>query len=281
MTVTFCPDVESFLAKAGDLLYQEEAANSLMLGLCSRLQTGWAEGRKPVLVVLEEGGKVVSAALHAGDNLVLSFAEPAMLSALASALQQRDLDFPGVVGPANEAAVFAALWEELRGKRSTLAIKQRIYQLQAVQNNNPVPGEARLATEAEIPLIARWFAMMHGEVPLPEHSSEAYLALATQKVRDQELYLWIVDGAPVSMAGATRPTRHGMGVNAVFTPESQRRKGYATALVSHVSQAMLDQGKKFCFLYTDLGNPTSNSIYQKIGYQAAADSLYFVFGPRS
>ncbi len=280
MTVTFCPDVESFLAKAGDLLYQDEAANSLMLGLCSRLQTGWAEGRKPVLVVLEEGGKVVAAALHAGDNLVLSFANQAMLATLANALHQSDLDFPGVVGPASEATAFATRWEELRGKRSTLAIKQRIYQLQAVQSRGTAFGEARLATEADIPLIARWFAMMHGEVPLPEHSSEAYLALATQKVRDQELYLWIVDDVPVSMAGATRPTRNGMGVNAVFTSELRRRKGYATALVSHVSQAMLDQGKKFCFLYTDLSNPTSNSIYQKIGYEPAADSLYFVFGPR-
>jgi predicted GNAT family acetyltransferase len=34
---------------------------------------------------------------------------------------------------------------------------------------------------------------------------------------------------------------------------------------------LLDQGKQFTSLFTDLSNPTSNSIYQKIGYQPVCD----------
>jgi hypothetical protein len=42
--------------------------------------------------------------------------------------------------------------------------------------------------------------------------------------------------------------------------------GHASALVAALSQRMLDTGKKFCFLNTDLANPTSNDIYRKLGY---------------
>ncbi|MFO7545350.1 MAG: GNAT family N-acetyltransferase, partial [Trueperaceae bacterium] len=50
-----------------------------------------------------------------------------------------------------------------------------------------------------------------------------------------------------------------------------RRRGYATALVAAVTQAMLDEGRRFCSLFTDLANPTSNAIYQRIGYRPVSD----------
>jgi predicted GNAT family acetyltransferase len=41
---------------------------------------------------------------------------------------------------------------------------------------------------------------------------------------------------------------------------------------------MLAEGRRFCFLFTDLGNPTSNHIYQEIGYRPVADVDVYRFG---
>lgn len=66
-------------------------------------------------------------------------------------------------------------------------------------------------------------------------------------------------------------TPHGMRIGAVYTPQDYRRNGYASACVAQLSHAILQMGKTFCFLFTDLANPTSNHIYQDIGYRPVAD----------
>ena len=80
--------------------------------------------------------------------------------------------------------------------------------------------------------------------------------------------LWWDGGAPVSMAGYSGPTPHSLRISAVYTPPEQRRRGYASAVTAAISQEVLDRGCQFCTLYTDLGNPTSNHIYQDDRVQA-------------
>ena len=85
--------------------------------------------------------------------------------------------------------------------------------------------------------------------------------------------MWEDVGQPVSLAGVGRPTAHSMSVGPVFTPVEFRGNGYATSLVAQVSQEILDSGKTMATLYTDLSNPTSNAIYQRIGYRRVGDSV--------
>ena len=68
-----------------------------------------------------------------------------------------------------------------------------------------------------------------------------------------------------------------MAINSVYTPKEYRQKGYATAVVAELSRTILNSGKKFCTLFTDLANPTSNSIYQKIGYKIEFDNIRYKF----
>ena len=86
-----------------------------------------------------------------------------------------------------------------------------------------------------------------------------------------QVFVWEHHGEPVSMAIKTRPIAHSITVSGVYTPPEYRRQGYATALVARLSQHLLDSGYKFINLFTDLGNPTSNSIYRKIGYHPVCD----------
>jgi predicted GNAT family acetyltransferase len=99
-----------------------------------------------------------------------------------------------------------------------------------------------------------------------EHAGET----ADYWIRGGGLRVW-EDDTPVSMAGASGPTPNGIRVGAVYTPPEKRRRGYASGLVAALSQEQLDAVKRFCFLYTDLANPTSNKIYQDIGYEAVSD----------
>jgi predicted GNAT family acetyltransferase len=95
-------------------------------------------------------------------------------------------------------------------------------------------------------------------------------ATATHWLGARGLWVWEDEGL-VAMAGAGGRTPTGIRIGAVYTPPDKRRRGYASALVAALSQAQLDAGRRFCFLYTDLANPTSNHIYQAIGYEPVCD----------
>jgi predicted GNAT family acetyltransferase len=83
--------------------------------------------------------------------------------------------------------------------------------------------------------------------------------------------LWIVADQPVAMAGRT-PVADGMSrVTPVYVPPEHRRQGFGAAVTAAVSRAALDAGAEHVLLFTDLTNPTSNSIYQKIGYRPVSD----------
>jgi predicted GNAT family acetyltransferase len=97
-------------------------------------------------------------------------------------------------------------------------------------------------------------------------------------VENGSVYLWVTD-RPVSTAVSSRGTENTGTVGAVYTPPEHRNNGYATALTASVTQKILDSGKKHAVLYTNLDNPTSNSIYQQIGYKPVSDSTGWQFSP--
>jgi predicted GNAT family acetyltransferase len=91
------------------------------------------------------------------------------------------------------------------------------------------------------------------------------------------LVAWEVKGEMVSMAASTRPTPNNITISYVYTPNSERKKGYASDCVSAFTQILLDRGYKTTSLYTDLSNPTSNKIYTQIGYEPIMDSIVILF----
>lgn len=89
--------------------------------------------------------------------------------------------------------------------------------------------------------------------------------------------LWIVDGRASSIAGYGGQTPNGMRIGPVYTPPALRRRGYAGALVAALTQHLLDTGCQYCFLYTDLANPTSNGVYTGVGYDLVCESVDYAF----
>ena len=90
------------------------------------------------------------------------------------------------------------------------------------------------------------------------------------------VFFW-EDGETVSLVGYSRPTGRGIAIAPVYTPPEFRRRGYASAATAAVSQYLLDSGRDFCVLFTDLANPTSNKIYQSVGYRPVCDFTLYNF----
>lgn len=179
------------------------------------------------------------------------------------------------LGPVDEASFFLSLWTERTGKKPSGKIAQGIYQLTEVNwKPNLVGCDLRCVTSDDKNLLEEWNFAFSQDVHMPNTMSEA-TEYAERAIREKNRYFLILNGQPVCMAGLSGATPNGIRVNWVYTPPELRGKGYASQLVAEISQAMLNQGKHFCFLYTDLANPTSNKIYQRIGYKHVGDSVHY------
>jgi predicted GNAT family acetyltransferase len=187
---------------------------------------------------------------------------------IAQDLVPRATTLPGVLGLVPEAQAFVSAWQDLTQQPARLAFELRMHQLQTVQPIRPTPGHLRPATESDRPLLIQWNHdfMMEAFGTLEEDPAQT----AAYQLSQKRIYIW-QDQEPVAMINSRVSTPHGATIAPVYTPPKHRRQGYATAAVAALSQQLLDQGYRYCFLFTDLANPTSNHIYQLVGYQAIAD----------
>jgi predicted GNAT family acetyltransferase len=273
--------IEEFYRRVESFLLQREAEHNLVLGICTYMMR-YPERieHQPYLACAEQDGEVVAAALMGPpNNVVLSHVAAAgAIPLIASDLYAEYKTVPGVVASVPFSRMFAEEWQRLSNQPYKLRMAERIYQLEEVEPVTGVPGHMRRANEGDRSLLHRWLAEFNKEA-LGE-TDTSFLDRRIDHFLDSEtqgIYLW-EDGQPVSMSGYSRPTPNGIVVLAVYTPHEHRGKGYASTNVAALSQMLLDSGRKYCFLYTDLANPTSNHIYQAIGYKPVCDADMYKFG---
>jgi uncharacterized protein len=270
-------NVDAFLADAGEFLAAREAEHNLILGLTSRLvREPLLYGEPAYFAVVEDDGRVVGASMRTPPhNLILSELDhdgtiPLLVADAHAAFES----LPGVVGPKARAAEFARAWQVETGASSELGIAQRVFEADRVEEPRPTGGSMRDYTPADRDVAIRWMDEFAAEAlvrhgPIPETAAD--MVDRREQDPDGGLVLWD-DGGPVSIAGFGGPTPNGIRIGPVYTPPDLRGRGYASALTAALTQRLLDGGRRFCFLYTDLSNPTSNSIYQRIGYRPVADA---------
>jgi predicted GNAT family acetyltransferase len=278
--------VDEFSHRAERFLLAHEAEHNLILGLCmSTVQQSGRLDRQPYLATVSQQGAVVAAAVMTPPmNLILSRVEmPEALPLIAQNLYHQHPALPGVMAAPGTVQHFAMRWQALSGQRYRLRTAERIYQLDGVTAVQGVPGMLRRADDADRDLLLAWLVAFYAEADRQPDERQARIA-AERNVASRlhsptsGYYLW-VDGAPVSLAGCTGATPHGIRIAPVFTPPEQRRRGYASAVVAALSQSLLDRGYRRCYLFTDLGNPTANKIYQTIGYRPVCDVDEYTFTP--
>jgi hypothetical protein len=183
------------------------------------------------------------------------------------------------VGSLPEVDVFARLWAARAGTEARTHVAQGLFALDQVEPVAEAPGSMRDATETDRPLLVEWYVAFVAEA-LRDHPDPSRLEhmIDHRLAADGEgLVLWEDDGDPVSLAGYGGQTPNGVRIGPVYTPPDLRGRGYATALTAELSQRLLDSSRRFCFLYTDLANPTSNRIYERIGYRRVCESAEIRF----
>jgi predicted GNAT family acetyltransferase len=276
---------DEFGRRVEPFLVAREAENCLALGIISGLPSS-SELADVFLAALEQGGAVMGIALMTPPhNLVVSRVVPEELSAdalgiLAYELRSIHERVPGVIGPAAVSRAFAEAWREVSGQPFRAGLKQRIYQAETVRPVVGVPGQLRRAGAGDRDVLARWIAAFNREALAGEEPLDAGRwvdGALTSPARGVDLW---VDQEPVSLVGHHGWTPRGVRVGPVYTPPEHRRRGYASAATAAVTRQLLDCGRRYVFLFTDLANPTSNHIYQEIGYQPVGDVDVYRFGPK-
>jgi uncharacterized protein len=277
MGLTYRPlsGVDAFLDVAGAFLTAREAEHNLLWGISTGvrdLPEMYSEGTPMFAIVTDADGTIVAATLRTPPfNQVLSQIDDlGAVDLIVDAL--RDEAIPGVLGPPEAAARFAARWTAATARPGRRATAERIFRLdRVIEPERPASGRWRIAEPRDRELVADWvtaFAIELGNAPPtnPLEVADRWIA-----GRFRRLYLWEDDGEVVSVAGAGGETPNGIRIGPVYTPPDRRSRGYGTAVTAAASQDQLDRGRRFVFLFTDLANPISNKIYQAIGYEAVCD----------
>jgi predicted GNAT family acetyltransferase len=283
MTWQTTVDPARYLDQAGDFLRSRPVENTHQLSithaLIARGRNTFGPGEPIFGWWLGDDGGVAGAFLQTPPHPVLLTSAPE-----AAAAELADL----LAGAGREVAMinlmvqaigpFSRRWQDRTGITPRTVRRMRLYRLaELIPPSRPVPGGARLAGRADAGLLSAWYAAFGQEVGEEDHDVAGVVG---RWIASAGMTLWVtVDGAAVSMAGASAMTDGVVRVAPVYTPPGLRRRGYAGAVTAAVSQAALDAGASSVVLFTDLDNPDSNSVYQRLGYKQVHDRAILSLSP--
>jgi predicted GNAT family acetyltransferase len=197
-----------------------------------------------------------------------------LVEAMVDTIAGAGVALPGINAEAETAALFAGQWAE-RCKAPAIPLEGlRLYELVELSEVKLADGKLRQGAPADRELATDWVRAFEAEAHMgfgrdPEVVVDKWIGAG-------QLWFW-EDRQPVAMAAARGPAEGVFRIGPVYTPPEFRGRGYGTACTYDLSRRVLEQGGRPC-LYTDLGNPTSNSIYRRIGYRAIAEWVRYRFG---
>jgi uncharacterized protein len=263
---------ESFLDRAQPWLVEHEAENNLILSIAAQLVKTPRDDA--YLATIESHGEVVGCAFRTPPYKLSVTTMPAdAIDVFVHHICEEFDDTPGVLGPDDVARRIAEGIAAQQGRKAHAGMKSRIYQARTVFPPATLPGgRMRLAQPGDAELLSAWLDEFAKETNHGPGDARTYTHL---HIANKTVFIWDDDG-PKTTALWAGITPNGVRVGFVFTPAEHRGRGYASAVTAAASQRALDTGYQFCCLYTDLGNPTSNAIYQKIGYTPVCDVADYI-----
>ena len=263
MDISTPTSLSEFAAQADPFLARHEAEHGLMLGVAAA--TLKPEPHSYWALVIDRGA-VVGAGLRTNTKLIVSreggIGAMAALAADAASPYLHEL-----LGPRYSVESFALA----AGGDWTPVMEQGIYECRHVAYSPSVRGTRRVARPEDLRRVADFVQGLTSEAFGEVIGADEALVRADAHIARGTMHVWDVDGDVVSVAAAVAPTRHGIRINNVYTPPELRGRGYAGAVVASLTQAMLDAGREFTFLHTDMSNPISNRLYARIGYRHVGD----------
>jgi predicted GNAT family acetyltransferase len=267
--------VNEFAERALPWLLQSEAEHNLILGIIAQVKAS-AGANAPYFATVEADGSVVGCAFRTppykfGVTRMPHGAIPHLVNDVSAVFDE----LPAVMGPGAEARAFAAAWAVCHGNTARPGMRQRIYELRhVVFPERPPPGELRLAARRDLDVLVHWLNEFAEETKVGTVNLPTF---AENHINNKTVFVWEDEGEARSSSLYAGKTPNGVRIGFVYTPPEFRRRGYASACVAALSRRALDAGNQFCCLYTDLSNPVSNDIYQRIGYTPVCDVVDYNF----
>lgn len=279
MPWSFSNDPHQYAEHVLDLLTQRPDVHTVPLTVLETLRAGQRfSDVDPVFAWFEDAGAVTGAVSMTPPYGVLIGVLPAgSEDELVAGLRGRAAPVPDVMGTVDAAGRFAAGWTAGTGLSVEIAMRQRVYTLDALRPPEPLPaGRARAGVPADLDLVMDWITRFHEEAEASSASPQP--EIYQRRIELGLLWLWQDEhGRPVSTASRNVTVAGVSRIGPVYTPPAFRRHGYGAAVTAACTQDALDRGARQVVLFTDEANSTSNGIYQQLGYRALDDRLILRF----
>ena len=276
-------DVDAYAAAVRGFLAAQPCERNLLSTVLEAVRAGaLAAQPPPTFWWLSDAGEVVGAASWTPPyNILVSDLDGGGADLLATSAEQRwheaGVRPNGVTGPVETAQAVARAWCALTGDASTVRMTELLHQLEQLTEPAAPSGAWRLATGDDVDLVAGWFVDFAAEAGLtaaPDPRRHAMIATGHDRCG-----LWVDGGQPVSMVCRNPQVAGVVRIGPVYTPPPFRNRGYAQRLTYEVTRDSLHRGAQMVTLYTDVANPTSNSIYRKLGFRPIARVVEIAFAP--
>lgn len=264
-------DVEVYAERVWQLLAANPASNTVALTVIETVRAGRRWSHEAMLFGWYDDGRVSGAvSLTPPYELVLAVVPDGSVDELAAELHAREVFVPGVHGEAGIVDRFVVAWIAGTSLRVATTMHLRLYALSALCAPTPPPiGRARRARGDDFGIVVRWLTAFHGEIGGPAVDLEP---VVENGIDNGLLWVWEdPTGSVVSLAGRNATAAGVARVAPVYTPPENRRRGYGSAVTAACTSDALRCGAQQVVLFTDLANPTSNTIYQRIGYRPVSD----------
>jgi len=265
--------VDDFVSATEDFRTTEPVLTNVIGSIAAGVQAGRVYDTCMLMAVRDELGTVVGcAALTSPWNLVVSPMPRGAGVALGRHMAVAAPDMPGITGVRD---VVDAIVEGLElDYEPRVAMVDTVRVIDTFIPPSPdIPGSPRLAVDDDRPLLVEWMVQFAIDASLPLHDVEASV---DGRLRPGAFWFWEVDGTPVALAGhapvVPTPAGNVGRVGPVYTPASQRGHGYAAAITATVVRKLQPECA-LIMLYADATNPTSNGVYDRLGFRAAGEVI--------
>jgi RimJ/RimL family protein N-acetyltransferase len=272
---TFTSDPEVYAANALPVLLREPASNTVALTVLDTLRAGHGFSDQPPTLAWYTDGEQVTGVVSMTPpyGMLLAQLPAGSEQSLVEELHARGIAVPDAHGTAEAAGRFSACWLAGTELTAETLFEQRLFRLDELVPPDPSPaGSARLVTPDDLELLTQWLYAFRDE-------AEPRAVVLSQPMLERRVELglfwfWLdEEGTPVSMAGRNVTIAGVSRVGPVYTPPEHRKRGYAAAVTAACTQHALDTGAEQLVLFTDAKNPTSNGVYQRLGYRQIEDRL--------
>jgi RimJ/RimL family protein N-acetyltransferase len=276
MEVRFHESADEFRSVAEPLYRRNPVANTIELTVLH----GGTLPEDSLLLSVWNNSEVIGAAMQTPPYPLSCNAIPVeSVDLVVAELARVRPELNGVRGGRDSAVTFTEAWRAVTGRTDSVTGEERLYRLRTLRPPAAVAGAHRPATADDRGVLVDWVERFFVETfghQRNDAAGEEFLDAAEKK--GDHFVLWVVDGAPVSMAMLRAPAFGVSRIGPVFTPADSRGRGYGSAVTAAAADLALGNGVDDVVLFADLANPVSHAIYQRIGFEPVSDCVRIEFG---